>query len=345
MQRFFDGHPRHGELAESFPAACVAMADRRRPPEQRGEAAWLARTGAKRAAIAEALDIPLFLYRFTARDLPGAIPARLPYREPAPELYSALSRRAPPSGHARPWLRRLFRAATAAPPELLPWFCEKKAAETRANPRLLWLFAFHSLRPHLPASRHITEPWAPTMAHRHALRQAKMWFFDVLLDPELRILTLPVFLQSRTRVAGASFTPLLHPQRIEEEGQRLRNCLGQFALSPFVDSRMFFRVDAEGACAVFELQPAVGRWGVAEIKGPRNAPAAAGLCAAVQKWMAALDLQEGAFAPPLCSSVNSDAWRAVWAAYRQWCGPDDWMADAPYPSDLARMVLPRRPGF
>lgn len=339
-------HPRTAELLRTFPAACLAATDRRRPEPVRAEALRKARLGRPLSELAATLDIPLWLRRFPPEAFTRRPPLRLIAADPLPGFHRQLAKRAPSAVNRRAqrvWLTRLFTAAERGDPEFALWaaIAAANAPAQPVCPRLIALYAFYSKRPGSEAGKLLQSYWTPNHSWRRAAAEAESWFLDLLFSIGLDFQGMSAETVTETEFADCRLTPLLSPTQLFEEGRAMRHCIAQYWRGVFDGRLLLFRIRAaDGECANFEVRPGSlgGPLRMVQMLGPHNRRPSPRLRDIAERWVSErLDAKrDRAF--PLVLETDQDIWSALWTPYWRAWGRSAGPAAAPGRLGLTRLI-------
>jgi hypothetical protein len=194
----------------------------------------------------------------------------------------------------------------------------------------LSLWAWHSLRPGLPASGLIATPWTPAIAIDSARDAARAWLSAV----NARLTGLPamplVLPREFREVDGYVFQPIVTREEVIAEADAMENCIRDY-LDDVADGTVAFWSVRQGDVRKAVLAVERLHWNpiprIHQMQAKANVDAPAEVWRAAAKWLAGHDLV-AACTPGL--KVETGAWRAMWKPYwldRRKC--PHWLPHAP----------------
>lgn len=221
-------HAYFEDLLWSFPAALVALARDEPCPVRAADAATLVRAGAPLAAIARALDIPLWLRVLPPEAYRGAIPKLPDGADFAQRITNFLPGEAQSSAR---WLAFVAAVDTVCDESFALWaaqrFAQFDAAALPDEIAGIGLFAWFSSRPGLEASALMLKPFTAEAEPREAVTQALDWLehleFPLNGAPRIALST------DCALIDEFEFIQLRTAEDVLEEAQNMHNCLGTYA--------------------------------------------------------------------------------------------------------------------
>lgn len=328
LRKLVKSAPRFGDLLFSFPGAAYAIAIGGPAAEARARAVAAVKSGAPLAAVAEALELPLWYRRLPPEAFLG--PVEAPAAGPEFARYVVNVTPKAPAAVA-PWLSAIILASRAAGPQVAAWLAKQEIwAErpdlARAATPAVAAYAWHAQNETTHGRRFMSCRWTKGMSFRGAAAEARFWLERSVLHFCAED---PVASGSWTRpqrVSGFVIAPLTTAAELELEGKRMRNCIATYDHFMERGGCLLFAVRrGQQSVGSLELRPCPAKPGaarVAQLEGPGNSPASGRVQEAVAKWLG----RQGPF--PLTAGgglisrpVNAGRWAAFWEAYVAAVGP------------------------
>lgn len=313
--------PRLGELLYTFPGAAVTLVAGNRMVAERQTAVNYVKRGLPLAAVAEALALPMWMKRLP----PEAYSDPLP-RLPDDAEFSRRIANFPRAGeNVAMWLRWIVSGAEACDLAFAEWLAHQKifdADDDGAAPLLpLAAFAWFSAREDLTACGLMARPWRSHMGFRSAVQEAQAWLERIIME-YCREDTGGLGNWHRPhKVCGYRFIPLLTPQDLQDEGERMHHCVAAYAGAVARGTSLIYSIRRGGQrIATMEVRAAYDRSGagiISQLQGPRNADASEDVRRAASAWLAKqgkcpLSFAQGGMSVP---PVRAEKWEAIWRPY------------------------------
>ena len=307
-------HPRIADLAHSFPALLFALSVRR-AGFPAGAVIDAVIRGDSLKDVAQLAGLPLWLRKLPPEMFTGPIP-KLPDGEVfRRRICNVLPKR---QRAMRRWLNTVAFTAFWGGEDFAIWAAAQLAnpkARARQDWAKLCLWAWHSLRPDLPAHGLIVTPWTPAIAVDTARDAAHGWLNAV--NARLASLSAaPLILPRELReVDGFAFRPIVTSEEVSAEADAMQNCMRDY-LDEIEDGTVAFwsvRKDGERKAVLCVER---SHWYpipyVREMRAKANAEAPAEVWRAAAKWLAGHDLAAACIRG---SDIELGAWRAMWKPY------------------------------
>jgi hypothetical protein len=308
------------DLLYSFPGAAFVLAAGNRSPDARGLAIRLVKSGASLAAVAEALDLPLWLRRLPPEAFAapfGPLPAEAGFARQIVNLIPRTPETTPM------WLQWVAFGAEAGDGALALWLADKriyKAGEVGSIPLLpLIAFAWFSVNRNTVAHRLIDGPWHRKMRFKGAVAEARIWLERVIVDYCLEQQAGNGGWYKEARASGYRFVPLRTPQELSEEGDRMKNCVATYAGKVATGACLIYSVRRGGKrVATLEVTPKLRSQEarVTQLRGPENCDPAEDVVRAAEGWLA----KRGRYPVVARDSlgylpIRSDRWEEIWQPF------------------------------
>ncbi|MCA3562365.1 MAG: PcfJ domain-containing protein [Aestuariivirga sp.] len=285
-------HPRIADLAFSFPALLFALSVRRAGFPASAVIDAVIR-GDSLKNVAQLAGLPLWLRKLPPEMFVGPIP-KLPDGEVfRRRICNALPKR---KSAMRRWLAVVAFAAYWGGEDFAVWAAAQLAkpkARGRGDWARLSLWAWHSLRPDLPASGLIATPWTPAIAIDSARDAARVWLSAV--NARLAGLSAaPLILPRECReVDGYVFQPIVTREEVIAEADAMENCIRDY-LDDVADGTVAFWSVRQGDARKAVLAVERLHWNpiprIHQMQAKGNVDAPAEVWRAAAKWLAGHDL-------------------------------------------------------
>lgn len=345
MSKLANRGPRYVDILTSFPAACLAMAERRGTREQAAEARARIERGRPRNEIAQALDLAPWLKRFAPEDFQAPLPKRLTFKEPVPGLYQMLRRQVPADPkYVPPWLTLLFSLIDRGPADVVPWVL-KHPSETMRQlldldmETLLPVYVFYSKRPDTLAGSLIADPFRPDMSFYEVSESIRQWMDHVIFWRSIDLSHMADCSVMPTQFRGYEITPLITPEAIRIEARLMDNCLGDYVSSVLKGGSMLFRFegtepDERYSVEIRHLEGIPYAW---QISGPENNGPTQHAVMILLEWMHVfLDPHKNAL--PLEYRIKQEVWDELWTPYWEAHGDNRCLPRKPGHEEIAWLV-------
>jgi hypothetical protein len=219
------------------------------------------------------------------------------------------------------WLRWVLFAAESCDESFALWLAKQKiyqAEDTGKLPLLpLAAYAWFSREEHVPARGLIAKPWHGNIRFATAVEEMRSWLERIILG-YCRDGSGKNGCWFKTRKGcGYRFTPLLTPDDLREEGQKMNNCVATYAAKV-----------ASGACLIYSIRRGSQRVATMEIARGQRTPVIAQLLAAGNTqasedvWRAANSWLSKQGEYPIAARdaiaqvpVVPGRWQAIWRPY------------------------------
>ncbi|MEM7773971.1 MAG: PcfJ domain-containing protein [Pseudomonadota bacterium] len=326
---------RVADLVKVFPAAIHRLADPDLSQHRRANALAAVNRGVPLKAVAELLELPVWLRRLPPDAFRGDIPSFPASTDFSRRIATRLPRRRRVS---RTWLEATAFAVQAAGEDFALWVAERPEIIPAGLPvqnalRVLALYAAAHRDGPGEASRLLGARWRPELGTDRALCAAMSWFNRVRLVTLLKGRRLDPWLRPAT-VNGIRFEPLTTVEELLLEAQLMNNCVDQYATPLCTDRCRLFSVRRDSTrIATVEVarhpkEPAVLT--ITQLKGPSNVPAPVTIWQAAYGWLAQQDQLMSA--PSLYSTLprgQSRVWTNLFSTYRNRRGGAPWWPTSP----------------
>lgn len=326
LRRLVTGSNALADLLVSFPAAAFALVSGYRTAEARGLAIRLVKDGASLKAVAEALDLPLWLRRMP----PEAFAAPFGEMPNDAELGRRISHLVPEDGDtARMWFDAVMQTAPLGDTVFTAWIAGKPPLFALRHPlradafRLLAAYAWFSANGNTVAGDLVGKAWRHNQALGTVIGQAAR-FALATIQATQRVAPKrgPGRYSARNRVSGFAIVALSTAADLDEEGRVMSHCVGSYAGEVARGECLIFGVRIDGQrIATMEVRGSVahGRMPrIVQIQGPGNSTVDAGVVDRARVWLMehASDPVAAADADQTLSLVDEGKWRQLWAPYR-----------------------------
>lgn len=322
-------HRRLADLAFSFPALLFALCVRRKGFPASAVIDAVIR-GDSLKDVAALAGLPLWLRKLPPEMFVGPIP-RLPDGEVfRRRISNALPKR---KSAKRRWLAIVVFTAYWGGEDFAIWAAAQLAkpkARGRGDWARLSLWAWHSLRPELPASRLIATPWTPAIAIGSARDAARAWLSAVNAQLAGLPAAPPILPRELRVVNGYAFQPIVTREEVIAEADAMENCMRDY-LDEVADGTVAFWSVRQGGARSAVLAVERSQWNpiprIMEMRAKANDDPPPEVWRAAARWLSGHDLV-AACAPG--SKLESGSWRDIWKPYwrdRRKCPP--WLPHAP----------------
>lgn len=309
--------PRVSDLLFTHPGAAFVLVAGDRTPDGRGKALRLVKAGVPLAEVDAVLDLPRWLRRLPpeafvkpVRTLPGGTDfgRRIVHRIPG---YASL---------AASWLERLTVCTEVCDSDMALWLasktlCDECCTNNRAL-RPLGAFVWFSQHSEHFAHRLIEEPWHSRMRFKTAVAAAHAWLARLLFACCGDGGGADGSWYKERKSHGYRFRPLRTEAELEEEGKRMKHCVGGYTGRVIAGACLIYSIRRRNSrVATMEVVPVRGKErgaGIAQIKGERNATPDGDVFRAANAWLA----RRGRYPfAGMARSLNEGRWREVWRPY------------------------------
>jgi PcfJ-like protein len=311
---------RLGELMYTFPALAFVLAAGGQTSATRARAIKLVKDGRPLPEVAEAIGLPLWMRRLPPEAFTDTL-ASVPVGD---EFGRRIVNHVPAKpGLTAMWLRWVLFGAQACGESLALWLAKQTVYQEDDAGKIpllpLAAFAWFSQAEESMARRLIAKPWHGNMRFGAAVEACSEWLERVVFDccHDSGFKSGNWF--KAQNVCGYRFMPLLTPDGLMEEGEKMRNCVASY-----------IHKASSGACLIYSIQRGGQRLATMEIAPRRLGPAivqllAAGNAAAHNDVWKAANLwlsQQGGY-PPVGRDwiaqvpLKPSRWEAVWRPYVQ----------------------------
>jgi hypothetical protein len=318
IQRASEEHTALADLALSFPALLFVIA----VPHAKRNASLLKQCvieGQHLKRLAAIAHVPMW-----ARKLqPEAFEAHLGPL-PQSEIYARqIVNHLPRRGrHSAIWMESVSLATSLGDESFAVWVARECGLKRppRSEFRMLALWAWFSVRPHLAAAQHIAKAWSPHIKLKAARDASRNWFNRVkmhvlIADSESEILWL-----REDVVDGYAFLPLRTAKAIHEEADAMENCIDTYAVDIASDSQRLWsmrRDDKPVATISVGNCHDLGLLCITQIKGPKNEAVSRTEALAAMTWFLGNDTLSIEVKPKDWDTVipNVEVWQSLFKPY------------------------------
>lgn len=347
MRKSLQTHPGIVDVMFSFPMAAAIIAAGHRPPENRGEAIWLAKRRRSAREIAEALDVPVWTRRAPPEATGNLPPAKFAFTEPETGAYSKIARHLPHTPRTQQaWLTRLFRAAAFGSVDFALWAASKRLPLLRtrlSSSRLVGAYAFYATcEGERPARKFVRDPWDRNRSARRTYELALEWYLESLIDYAARRRSTGAAPGAPARFAELQAVPLLTPKAFDMEAKVMGHCIAEYRYAFIAGNRLYFSLQLDGGeRATLELQkgPRSGKIALRQLQGPLNRSVSEEMHALVELVLDDPETRADLF-PDVRDDLEIDRarWRALWSPYWRRYGdggelPELWRTSFAAPAD------------
>ncbi len=320
LRKLARGSSRLGELMYTFPALAFVLAAGGQTSAARAKAIRLAKEGRPLPEVADAFELPLWMRRLPPEAFTGAF-ANVPVSE---EFGRRIVNHVPAKpGLTAMWLHWVLFGAQACGESFALWLARQTIYQEDDAGKIpllpLAAYAWFSEAEAGIARGLIGKPWHGNMRLGAAVEVCRDWLARVIFDccHDSGFKSGNWF--KTQNACGYRFVPLLTPDDLKEEGERMRNCVATY-----------IQKAASGACLIYSIQHGGQRVATMEVAPRRLGPAIVQLRAASNAaahndvWNAAnLWLSRQGGYPPVGRDwiaqvpLKPSRWEAVWQPYVQ----------------------------
>jgi hypothetical protein len=321
LRKLVRASSRLGQLLFTFPAVAFVLAAGGRPHAARAQAIEFVKDGRPLAEAAAALGLPLWLRRLPPEAFTEAL-GTIPSSEAFDRAIVNLIPSRPES--TAMWLRWVLFGAEACTESFALWLARQSIYErddAGRTPLLpLAAFAWFSQEGGRPASGFIKTPWHDIVRFGAAVVDARIWLervvFGYCQDTSVRNGS-----WFRTKTVGDyRFVPLLMPEELSEEGDRMNNCVATYAAKVVTGSCLIFSV-RRGEQRVATLEVARRQGGapfICQLLAAGNTDVPEEVRRASTVWLGRQGAYPSAMGDALAEMpIISSRWEAIWTPYAQ----------------------------
>lgn len=321
LRKLASGSKPMTDLLHSFPAAAFTLAAGKCTPEICGEAVKLVKAGAPLASIAARLGLPLWTRRLPpeafARPL-GALPSDDAFSRQIANYLPATAQ------GSRLWLQSIAFGHEACGSALALWLAGRRVSgdESGDYPPLLPLAAYvwFSDRDQELGHRLIHARWHAKMPFASAVLEARIWLERVVVDYCLEPQIADGGWFKEQKSAGYRFLPLMNPEDLREEGDKMENCVATYARKAGAGACLLYSVRRGGKrLATMEIVPRPGTphiATIAQLLGRGNIAVPEDISRAAAGWLAKRGRYPAIKASRIADlPVRINRWKAVWQSY------------------------------
>lgn len=315
--------PRLGDLIYTFPGAAFALASGYGTPDARGATVALVKEGADLRTVAACLGLPYWLRLLPPEAFGEPLPP-VPAIDGFDRQVGNLVPKAPDA--AAMWLRWLIRAQAVGGDDFAVWLAGQRIYVADAGNTVpvtaLAAYVWYSATPRSVAGGLITTPWQRSMRLKAASAATREWVGRIVFGYcRADIRSVEGWLRPH-KVNGYRIVPLLDPDALRDEGNRMHNCVADYAHA--VDAgRCFIYGIRRGNRSVATMEVVAGRGRkappvIAQLLAPHNEEAPDAVWSAARKWIG----RQGPCPLPLAGGwagarVDPERWEKVWTPYWQ----------------------------
>ncbi|MFM1815759.1 MAG: hypothetical protein RLZ98_2454 [Pseudomonadota bacterium] len=332
-----------GDLVYTFPALAIVIATGQGAQERRNEAIVLAAEGRSLRQVAAAVGLPMWLRKLPPEAFGECVP-----QVPASELFAHRIVNAVPAEDdaARMWLAWVVSAWRLAGEEFAMWIAGQRIYSARGlDAHCVWplaAYAWFSGHDGATARGFIRRPWKARMSFAHAVEETRGFVLRLMLEECRDDSGVEGRWHSVQRASGYRIVPLRTPADLEQEGDRMNNCVASYVQQVAKGECLIYGIRRGNRhVATLEIRAHLGEGGrpvITQLEGPGNGPAADDVWRAVQKWLS----RQGRF--PVVSprqlagvAVNAERWVALWEPYWKAVGQQAAHRQVPVASQLAHL--------
>jgi hypothetical protein len=309
---------RLGELLYTFPALAFSLAAGGGTLAARDETMKLVKDGRPLIAAAGALGLPAWMRRLP----PEAFTEALGSISVSEAFGLRIVNHIPADpGATAMWLRWVLAGARACGESFALWLAkqtvyhEDSSGKTPLLP--LAAFAWFSKSSDGVARKLMVKPWHDGISFASAIETSREWLERVIYDccHDERFNCKNWFLAQEFH--GYRFIPLLTPDQLVEEGQKMRNCVATYAQKAAIGACLIYSIRKHGRrIATLEVVPGATGPFIRQLYAAGNEPAGEEVRGAVSLWLS----RQGAY-PPIAKDwiaqvpIHRGRWDAVWHPY------------------------------
>lgn len=326
LRRLVSGSNALCDLLVSFPAAAFALVSGHRTPEARGRGVALVKAGAPLKAVADALDLPVWLRRLP----PEAFEAPFGPLPNDADLGRRIAHLVPDDADmARIWLDAVMRTAPLGDAAFTAWVAGKPPLYALRHPlredvfRLIAAFAWYSGHRNTAAGALVGKAWRANQALGTVVIEASRFALATIEATQRQAPKRgPGRYSARNRVAGFAIVALKTAADLDEEGRVMNHCVGTYAGEVARGDCLIFGVRQNGQrIATVEVRGSAADGGmprIVQIQGPGNSRVDAAIVERARAWLIAnaSDPLAAADLDPALTLVEEAKWRQLWSPYR-----------------------------
>ncbi len=270
LRKLVRGSSRLGQLLYTFPGLAFLLVAGGRAHAARGEAVKLIKNGEPLSVATAAVDLPSWMRRLPPEaftEVLGTVPGSDSFSR------SIVNEIPADADKTAMWLRFVLFAAESCDEDFALWIARQRlyACEEWGRIPLLPLaaFAWFSREERMPARGLIRKPWHCNLSFAAAVEEMRSWVERIVLDYCREDSGRNGSWFKTRKACGYRFAPLLTPEDLQNEGQRMNNCVATYAHKV-----------ASGDCLIYSIRRGSERVATLEITSGQGAPVIAQLLAA-----------------------------------------------------------------
>ncbi|MGE0627650.1 MAG: PcfJ domain-containing protein [Hyphomicrobiaceae bacterium] len=317
-----------GDLIYTFPAAALIFATGNGNAGLRGEAMELINSGADLRRVTRALGLPGWLRRLPpeAFSEPLVAGAAIPTSD---RFTLRVANHIPTDPSvADMWLAWVIEAHRLAGEDFALWMAAQPVYGRRqlsAEALLpLGAYVWHSSNAGNAAAGLIRRPFQADFSFARAVEEARSFLLRIALEHCRGSDGAYGRWFVTQRISGLRFVPLRTPHELEQEGERMTNCVGSYAHAVTSGACLIYGIRRGNQhAATLEVRAVAGKAQqafVAQLEGQANSPAPDDVQRAVNKWIKRQGRYpaagNGQLVPEL---IDEPRWNSLWAPYREVC--------------------------
>lgn len=331
LRKLARGSSRLGQLLYTFPALAFMLAAGSRPVAAREQAIKLVKDGRPLVEAAAAADLPVWMRRLPPEAFTeplGVVPA-------GEEFGRRIVNDIPVKAQATAmWLRWVLSGAETCDEVFALWLARQSiyTADDAERMPLLPLAAFAwASRSDGVARGLVQRPWHCNMPFASAVEEMRRWLERVIFDYcHGGAVGHGNWFRPR-KVYGYRFIPLLTPEDLREEGDRMSNCVATYIAKVATGACLLYSIRLDGRrLATMEIIRGERAPAIMQLLAAGNSEAGEDIWRAARNWLAGQGEYPKARAELTPSMLLMPArWEAIWRPY--------WEAR---PSSKVRIAVP-----
>jgi PcfJ-like protein len=318
LRKLARGSSRLGEVLYTFPGLAFVLAAGGCPPAARGQAIRLVKDGQRLPEAAAALGLPLWMRRLPPEAFTEAL-GTLPASE---EFGRRVVNGIPNNAQATAmWLRWVLSGAEFCDESFSLWLAKQsiyQADDAGRMPLLpLAAFAWFSRTAGGPAHGLIVRPWHANMHFGTAVEETRYWLERVILNYCHDAGPRDESWFKTRKVCGYRIMPLLTPDDLREEGDRMNNCVATYIPRVAGGACLIYSIRRGGQrVATMEVAPRQGAPVIVQLLAAGNTNASEDVWRAANGWLAKQGEYPAAGRNTIAQiPVIPCRWEAIWRPY------------------------------
>ncbi len=333
-----------GDLIYTFPGLAIVLATEQGKLVKRKEAICLAADGKSLRAVAEAMELPYWLRKVP----PEAFQTPLGFLPNSEAFNRRIANVIPADVTAcRMWLQWLIAGNRLVGEDFALWLAGQKIYSEHGPGASIVLplaaYAWFSQARGVTACGYIQRGWHGKANFVRAVDEARNFVLRLILDHCRDVAGQHGRWYATQRVSGYRFVPLTSARDLDNEGDRMNNCVGSYSSMVAKGDCLIYGIRRGNRhVATLEVRPNFSNGGVpviTQLEGPSNGYADEGVVRAADKW-----LKRQSRFPVIARNakarvaVDPERWVRLWEPFWIAIGQQRARADAPVAPQVATMT-------